>query len=70
MTEEVYKEFASGLSVLIVQTYHKKISAPIILASLNHPRDILESPEFKESFLSSASAITVGFDDGDLDRVK
>jgi hypothetical protein len=29
----------------------------------------VESPEFSDSFLSGASAVTVGFDDGDLERV-
>jgi hypothetical protein len=29
----------------------------------------VESPEFSGSFLSGASAVTVGFDDGDLERV-
>jgi len=30
----------------------------------------IEEPAFKTSFLSKAKAITVGFDDGDLERVK
>lgn len=33
-------------------------------------RRYTQSPEFPESFLANATAITVGFDDGDLERVK
>jgi hypothetical protein len=33
-------------------------------------KQYLKSPEFASSFLAAASAITVGFDDGDLEAVK
>lgn len=33
-------------------------------------KQYMQSPEFSASFLAKAKAITVGFDDGDLERVK
>ena len=33
-------------------------------------KEFLASPEFAESFLRSSIAITVGFDDGEIERVK
>lgn len=33
-------------------------------------RRVTQSPEFPESFLANATAITVGFDEGGLERVK
>lgn len=33
-------------------------------------KQFMEEPVFEESFLAKATAITVGYDDGDLERVK
>lgn len=40
------------------------------IAAVKTLRDFLLSPSGKSSFLANAKALTVGFDDGDLERLK
>jgi hypothetical protein len=64
------EDFAPGEKYFPVTFIHTKKWEELLLDAVTLASRFIQSPEFSRSFLATATAITVGFDDGELQRVK